>query len=96
MMAKMLEDDCSRALELLRDIDLSDDEAQGSGALRFEVADITAWSQMGLYFAQKLRGAVALQTWRVARRDSDREEALSHLEKALAHWDQIIAVTRPL
>ena len=30
----------------------------------FEVADIKAWANMGLHFAEKLKGAVALQTYR--------------------------------
>jgi hypothetical protein len=60
------------------------------------VADVKAWSQLGLHLAEKLRGAVALQTYRSSHAAADRQAAITHLEKALAAWDQLIRITRPI
>ena len=91
MLADMLERDCSKALELVNDITVGNDRA-----LLYEVADIKAWSYLGLHFAEKIRGAVALQTYRVRGDEENRQKAVAHLEKGLQYWDNVIAITRPL
>ncbi len=60
-LADALERDSRAALELVRDID-----TRGNASLMYEVADVKAWSQLGLHLAEKLRGAVALQTYRAS------------------------------
>lgn len=90
-LADMLEKDCKRALDLVKDIDTSTNQA-----LVYELADIRAWANLGLHFAEKLRGAVALQTHRVTRNEKSRQTAVRHLEEALRYWDELVSITRPL
>jgi hypothetical protein len=76
---------------LVKDIKIDKDKA-----LLYEVADIKAWSNLGLHFAEKIRGAVALQTYRVQGGEENRKKAIAYLEKGLQYWDSVIAITRPL
>jgi hypothetical protein len=62
----------------------------------FEVADIKTWANLGLHFAEKLRGAVALQTYRTKGGEQDKQAAVKHLENALKFWDVVIGITRPI
>lgn len=86
----MLERDCSKALSLVRPI-----KTTAASSLRYEVADVQTWANLGLYFAQKLKGAVALQSYRLTG-DEKHKAAAQHLQKALTYWDTVIAITRPL
>ncbi|WP_106567220.1 glycoside hydrolase family 20 zincin-like fold domain-containing protein [Cecembia rubra] len=90
-LANRLERDCKRALELVENIELKD-----NASLLYEVSDVQAWSNLGLHLAEKLRGAVHLQTFRVSASEIHRELAIAHLENALSYWDKVIAVTRPI
>jgi len=90
-LADLLERDSNAALELVKSID-----TKGSASLMYEVADVKAWSQLGLHLAEKLRGAVALQTFRASGDPADQEQAIAHLRKALAAWDELIRITRPI
>jgi hypothetical protein len=90
VLAGRLEKDCARALRLVQHL-----RTNGNAALQQEVADVRAWANLGLYFAAKLRGAVALQTFRQGGGASNRQQAVRHLERALRHWDAVVAVTRP-
>jgi hypothetical protein len=87
----MLEQDCNEALRLVKDINTS-----GNSALPFEVADVKTWAFMGLHFAEKLKGAVALQTYRAKGGEENKKEAIKHLENALQYWDEIVRITTPL
>jgi hypothetical protein len=62
----------------------------------YEVADVKAWSQLGLHLAEKLRGAVALQTYRSGGDARTRKQAIAHMRKALAAWDELVSITRPI
>lgn len=90
MLAASLESDCNKALSLVKSID-----TDNNPALIQEVADVKAWANLGLHFAEKLKGAVALQTYRVQGGETNREKAIKHLGKALNYWDSIINITRP-
>ncbi|MBN2424840.1 MAG: hypothetical protein JXR46_08210 [Calditrichaceae bacterium] len=90
-LADMLETDCKRALELIKDIDTSD-----NSALMFEIADVKTWANLGLFFAEKIRGAVALQTFYVSGGEEHKQKAVKHLENALTYWDVVISITRPI
>lgn len=90
-LAERMEADSKRALHLVGDMDTAD-----SPSLMYEVADVKAWANLGLYYAEKLRGAVALQAYRTAGRQSEQRTAVEHLEKSLAYWDEVIAITRPI
>jgi hypothetical protein len=91
LLADRLEKDCNEALRLVKRIRVA-----GNPALQQEVADVRAWANLGLYFAAKLRGAVALQTYRLGGEPARRQQAIRHLEKALGYWDAVVDVTRPL
>jgi hypothetical protein len=90
-LAALLEADCNKALALVKNINVSTNKA-----LRYEVADIQTWANLGLHFAQKLRGAVALQTYRLQGGEANKQVAIHHLEKALQYWDTVVSITRPL
>jgi hypothetical protein len=87
----MLERDCNEALSLVKNINTSN-----NNTLMFEVADVKAWANMGLHFAEKLRGAVALQTYRTKGGEENKQKAVSYLENALKYWDIVIGITRPI
>lgn len=90
-LANMLEKDCKKALDLVKDIHAGTDKA-----LLYEAADVKAWANLGLHFAEKLRGAVALQTYRVKGDERNKQAAINYLENALRYWDIVISITRPL
>lgn len=90
-LATQIEADCNQALALLADIDTST-----NASLRYEVADAQTWSHLGLHLASKLRGAVALDTYRKTGDTPQKRNAIAHLKTALAQWDEVIAITRPL
>ena len=91
VLASMLEVDCSKALALVRNV-----KTLSNASLQQEVADIKAWANLGLYFSEKLKGAVALQTYREKGEEEDKQEAVKRLENALRYWDEVVSITRPL
>ena len=60
------------------------------------MADVQAWAYLGVHLAEKLRGAVALATYRIAGDEEIKQQAIGHLQQALAYWTQLSAITRPL
>ena len=90
-LADRLERDNREALRLVAGIDTKPD-----ASLMYEVADVQTWAHLGLHLAEKLRGAVALQTFRLGGDDEQRARAIAHLEQALAEWDEVVRITRPL
>ncbi|TDH23500.1 hypothetical protein EXU57_17000 [Segetibacter sp. 3557_3] len=91
MLIQMLEEDCARALALVKNVNTS-----GNPALLFEVADVKTWANMGLHFANKLKGALALHTYRTRGQEEHKQKAIKHLEDALANWDEIVRITSPI
>ena len=91
ILAEMLERDSREALRLVEGIDVS-----GDATLMYEVADVKVWANLGLHLAEKLRGAVALQTYRSSGGDQNRLQAIEHLERALVFWDEVVVITRPI
>ncbi len=89
--ASELEARSRRALALVEKVHTGNDPA-----LMYEVADVQTWSHLGLHLADKLRGAVELQTFRTKGGEEHREAAVAHLTRALAHWDEVIRITRPI
>jgi hypothetical protein len=86
-----LERDDNAALALVKGIN-----TRGNASLMYEVADVKAWALLGLHLAEKLRGALALENFRAGGNPLDRQQAIDHLKKALARWDQLVALTRPI
>jgi len=91
ILIRMLEEDCRRALELVAGID-----TDGNASLMYEVADVKTWAHLGLHLAEKLKGAVALQTFRTSGGEEHQARATRHLTDALAHWDEVVRITRPI
>jgi hypothetical protein len=90
-LASLLERDCRKALDLVKSIPTA-----GNHSLRYEVADVQAWSYLGLHLAAKLRGAVALHSYRINGQPQHKQEAERHLKAALDQWDEVVRITRPL
>jgi hypothetical protein len=90
-LARLLEQDCNKALQLVGKI-----PAPAGSSLHHEVADVKTWAKLGLYFAEKLKGAVALQTYRSGGGEHHKQTAVKHLEASLRYWDEVVAITRPL
>jgi hypothetical protein len=91
MLIAMLERDNREALRLVDGIDVS-----GNASLRYEVADVKTWANLGLHLAEKLRGAIALRTYRTSGGEENKQQAIEHLQKAVAYWDEVVKITRPL
>ncbi len=87
----LLERECRQALRLVRNI-----YTGNNASLMYEVADVRTWANLGLHLAEKLRGAVALQKFRLEGGEDNRQEAIGHLQKALDFWDEVIKITRPI
>ena len=90
-LAKMLEKDCNKALSLVSKINPGQNKS-----LVYEIADIKTWAYMGLHFAEKIRGGLALQKFRLQGGKDNKETAVLHLIKSLNYWDSIIKITKPL
>ena len=91
LLANMVERDCLKALSLVKGIKTSNNHT-----LMYEVADVKTWANLGLHFAEQLRGAIALQTYRTKGSDENKKAAVRHLENALGFWDAVISITRPI
>ena len=90
-LADRLERDNREALRIVAGID-----TRADASLMYEVADVKTWAHLGLHLAEKVRGAVALQAFRLGGGDEQRASAIAHLERALAEWDEVVRITRPL
>ncbi len=64
--------------------------------LRRTLGDIEAMSRLGRYYAAKIRGAVALQTFRVGKDKARQGEAVKHLTDAAGHWRRYAEVASGL
>lgn len=91
MIADELERDCKKALELVKNVNTSNNTG-----LMFEVADIKTWANMGLNMAERMRGGVALQMYRTKGGEDNKQKAISHLTNALTYWKNVAAITRPI
>ena len=91
MLAAILEKNCNDALKLVSKINTS-----GNKALLQELTDIKVWSYLGLHLAEKIKGGVALQTYRTHGNENNKQNAIKHLQKALSYWDSIINITRQI
>lgn len=92
-LANLLEKDGRKALELVRTVDT---KANGNKQLVYEVADIQTWAYLGLHFAAKIRGGLALQQYRTSGGEPYKQQAIQYLQQALLYWDDVIRITAPL
>ncbi|MCH6233155.1 hypothetical protein [Cognataquiflexum rubidum] len=91
-LAETSEKESRKALELV--VPLYAHTNEYSGALISELDDISTWSYLGIYFADKLRAGVALQQFRNTGDLEKKKLAIDLLEKCLGHWDQVIKFTK--
>ena len=87
----MMENDCKKALELVKNIN-----TKNNNMLMYEVADVRTWAYLGLYYAEKIRGGIYLQTYRAKGDLQNKQKAIMHLETALKFWDEVITITKPI
>jgi hypothetical protein len=87
----MLERDCTKALDLVKNI-----QPGKNNTLMYEVADVKIWANMGLAFAEKIKGGIALQQYRLKGNAADKQMAVAYLQKTLNDWDKVVAITTPI
>jgi hypothetical protein len=56
-------------------------------------ADLQAYGNLGIYYAEKLRGAAHLGKLLFRGSEADRRQSIAHLERALAAWRAVVAAT---
>src|SRR5664279_3720023 len=56
-------------------------------------ADLMAYGNLGIYYAEKLRGAAHLARWMFGAGEAEQKQAVSHLELALKAWRGVVAAT---
>jgi len=79
-------------LELVEDLHLR--AGREVHTLDCEIADVQAWAGLSLYFADKLRAGVELETFHKTKAKGQREKAVLLLKNAAQHWKQIVKVTQ--
>jgi hypothetical protein len=90
-LADRLERDNLEALRLVKNIDTS-----GNASLMYEVSDVKIWANLGLHLGEKLKGAIALYTYRLTGDEKNKLKAIEHLQEALKYWDEVVKITRPI
>jgi hypothetical protein len=78
---------------LILDHDLRAEPANlASHELRQTIGDIEAMAQLGIYYAEKIRGACDLALFDASAAEEDRQSAMVHLDLALAAWQRYAAI----
>lgn len=90
-LADLLEIDSKEALQIVAS--LRPDADEYAGALACELDDIETWAYLGLYFADKLRAGVALETFGLKGDQTQKAKAVSLLNNCVQHWDKISTIT---
>ena len=78
--AEVLEKDNLKALQIIKDIKTSNE------TLKCEIEDVKAWAYLGLYFAEKIRTAVALN-------QNKKDDAVRFVKKTQQYWRDLVKVT---
>jgi hypothetical protein len=89
--ADRLEDYGSRALELTRRA--HSHVERGAKEFACTDADLMASGNLGIYYAEKLRGAAHLARYLFGAGGQEQREAVAHLELALKAWRGVVAAT---
>jgi hypothetical protein len=88
-LAQTIEKECQKALSIVKSLR----SENNIPTLISELDDIATWCHLGLYFADKLRAGVALQTFIIKNQSKDKQRALELLEKCLWHWKNVVKLT---
>ncbi len=85
-LADMLDRDLDEAMKAVATV-----RAHGNitPTLDAELTDIDCWNEWGRYFAQKLRGGVALARFRSSGDKAEQAKAVATLEIAATHWRKL-------
>ena len=86
-LADRLEADVHQALALVNGISTS------NPTLQCEIEDVKAWSALSLYFANKIRAAERLATFRITGKQAAKEQAVRFIEAAQQNWQQVSSIT---
>jgi hypothetical protein len=89
-LADTVERDCAEAMRIVAALR---DQGKLAPALECELADIESWCNHGRYFAEKLRGGVALAAFRADGDAAQQQQAVAALERAAEHWQALIEST---
>ena len=68
----MLKKDCLKALNILKKVDNKKDTV-----IKYEIGDIKTWAYLGLFFAEKIKGAISLQSYRIEGNEKNKRRLLS-------------------
>jgi hypothetical protein len=90
-LADSLESICNQALK-----DVSRIKPGTNVDLLYEVSDIKAWANLGLYFSNKLRAAIEYKRFKTSDDKKDLDKAIDWLTKASADWHSLVEVTKPV
>ena len=90
ILARQMRSDAQSALRIVKPIPAD------SLSLEYEIGDIKIWAYLGLYYAEKLEGAMALERYELAGDASDKDAAVAHLTRSLEYWDDLIEISEPL
>ena len=64
--------------------------------LLYEVSDIKAWANLGLYFSNKLRAAVEYKRYLTSKDKKDLDTSIEWLTKATENWHSLVEATEPV
>ncbi|MVM36591.1 hypothetical protein GO730_01110 [Spirosoma sp. HMF3257] len=87
-LADLLDADSKTVLQRVQQL-----RSSASPTLACELADLEAWAYLSRYFADKLRAAVALQTYRLSQDKSQQQKAITYLNQCLDHWRKVSEIT---
>ncbi len=88
-LAQLVRDNCNKAMIIVDNMRSSENKPE----LNSELDDIETWCYLGFYFADKLRAAVALETFNLSKQAEEKKISLEYLEKCLVHWKNVIRLT---
>jgi hypothetical protein len=91
-LAEDLENDGNRALELVESLRHS--ATRNVNTFDCEIEDVQAWAYLSLYFADKLRAGIALETFRKTKAKEQQTKSIALLESAAGHWAKLVEVTK--
>ncbi len=90
-LADSLETICNQALNDVKRINTGKNVD-----LLYEVSDIKAWANLGLYFSNKLRAAVDYKRFKKSNDKKDLDKSVEWLTKATTDWHTLVEITNPV
>jgi hypothetical protein len=91
MLADSVEVFCNKTLS-----DINDIQPGNNVDLLYEIVDIKAWANLGVYFSNKLRAAVEYKRFLKSGDEKDLQKAIVWLTAATGFWHNLVEVTNPV